>query len=176
MLKNMTDNGDELFPEVDEQGNITGSMTRREAHNGSKRLHPVVHLHVFNNKGCLYMQKRPNWKDIQPGKWDTAVGGHVSWGENVYKALLREAEEELGLCKFSPVPIGSYVFESDRERELIHAYKTIYNNDILPDSNELDGGRFWTLEEIRDNMDKGIFTPNFENEAKRFFLSDEKQP
>lgn len=39
-------------------------------------LHPVVH-HLFNFRGELYLQKRPEWKDIQPGRWDTAVGGHV---------------------------------------------------------------------------------------------------
>ena len=70
----MTDNSEEMFPIVDEEGNITGAATRGECHNGSKLLHPVVHLHVFNSKGELYLQKRPEWKDIQPGKWDTSVG------------------------------------------------------------------------------------------------------
>ena len=61
-----SDNNQEMFPLVDEQGNITGAATRGECHNGSKLLHPVIHLHVFNSKGELYMQKRPEWKDIQP--------------------------------------------------------------------------------------------------------------
>ena len=51
------DNKEEMFPIVDEQGNITGAATRGECHNGSKLLHPVVHLHVFNSKGELYLQK-----------------------------------------------------------------------------------------------------------------------
>ena len=50
------DNLKELFPVVDEQGNITGCITRGEAHSGSMVLHPVVHLHVFNSKGDLYLQ------------------------------------------------------------------------------------------------------------------------
>ena len=66
---NMKDNQDEMFPVVDEEGNILGAISRGEAHNGSKVLHPVVHLHVFNSKGELYLQKRPAWKDIQPNKW-----------------------------------------------------------------------------------------------------------
>ena len=87
----MTDNSEEMFPIVDEEGNITGAATRGECHSGSKLLHPVVHLHVFNSKGELYLQKRPEWKDIQPGKWDTSVGGHVDLGESVEMALKREA-------------------------------------------------------------------------------------
>lgn len=58
------DNNNEQFPMVDEKGNILGVISRGEAHNGSKKLHPVVHLHVFNSKGELYLQKRPEWKDI----------------------------------------------------------------------------------------------------------------
>ena len=45
------DNQQEIFPIVDESGKVTGSVTRGECHSGSKLLHPVVHLHVFNSKG-----------------------------------------------------------------------------------------------------------------------------
>lgn len=60
---------------VDEAGNVVGSATRAECHGGGGLLHPVVHLHLFNSRGELYLQRRPVWKDIQPGRWDTAVGG-----------------------------------------------------------------------------------------------------
>ena len=70
----MKDNKDEQFPVVDEMGNIVGAISRGHAHDGSKILHPVVHLHLFNNKGDLFLQHRPAWKDIQPDKWDTACG------------------------------------------------------------------------------------------------------
>lgn len=63
----LSDNNQEMFPVVDEQGNITGAATRGECHSGSKLLHLVVHLHIFNTRGELYLQKRPEWKDIQPG-------------------------------------------------------------------------------------------------------------
>ena len=164
----MKDNNEELFPLVDEEGNITGAATRGECHNGSKLLHPVVHLHVFNSQGDLYLQQRPDWKDIQPGKWDTAVGGHIDLGESVEIALKREAREELGIEDFNATLLTHYVFESAREKELVFAHKTVFDGTIIP-SEELNGGRFWTLEEIRSNLGKELFTPNFESEFKRLF-------
>lgn len=151
---------------VDEEGNIIGAASRGECHGGSKLLHPVVHLHLFNSKGELYLQRRPLWKDIQPGKWDTAVGGHVDLGESVEMALRREVREELGVTDFVPETLTHYVFESARERELVFVHKTVYDGEVKP-SDELDGGRFWSLDEIRQAMGKEILTPNFESEIQR---------
>ena len=163
-----SDNSEEIFPVVDAEGNVIGKATRGVCHGGSKLLHPVVHLHVFDKSGRLYLQRRPDWKDIQPGKWDTAVGGHIDYGEDVISALRREAREELELTDFIAEKLKSYVFESAREKELVNAFKTVVEYDPVP-SDELSGGRFWSKEEILSNMGKGVFTPNFEQEYIALF-------
>ena len=106
----MPANPNEIFPVVDTDGRVMGKASRRECHNGSKILHPVVHLQLFNSRGDLYLQKRALHKDIQPGKWDTAVGGHIDYGESVKNALRREAREELGITDFQPVLICKIYF------------------------------------------------------------------
>lgn len=159
----------EWFPLVNEEGETIGKATRQECHSGSKQLHPVVHLHIFNDKGDLYLQKRSMTKDIQPGKWDTAVGGHVDYGEKVEEALRREVREELGITEFTPEFITRYVFESSIEKELVNTFRTVYNGIITPDKEELDGGRFWSIEEIKANLGKNVFTPNFEKEFYKLF-------
>ena len=163
------DNQEEIFPIVDEEGRVIGSATRGECHSGSHLLHPVVHLHVFNSQGNIYLQRRPEWKDIQPGKWDTAVGGHIDYGETPDDALRREVREELGITEFTPQFICKYVFESKRERELVYVHRTIYDGAIRPSAKELDGGRFWTMQEIRDAIGKSLLTPNFESEFQKCF-------
>ena len=122
---------EEWFPLVNEKGETIGKATRKECHNGSKMLHPVVHLHIFNKAGDLYLQKRSINKDIQPGKWDTAVGGHIDYGETVEDALHREVREELGITDFIPQFITRYVFESAIEKELVNTYRTIYDGPII---------------------------------------------
>ena len=165
------DNQQERFPVVDEEGTVIGSILRGQAHDGTKILHPVVHLHVFNPQGELFLQQRPAWKDIQPNRWDTATGGHVDYGETVEEALYREVYEELGIKDFTPVFLGKYIFEGKRERELVYVYKTIYEGTPSTNPDELAGGRYWSHEEIMDNYHKNVFTPNFEDEYQAFFCS-----
>ena len=165
-------NDQELFPIVDENGSIIGSATRKECHSGSMLLHPVVHLHILSDDNELFLQKRSLKKDIQPGKWDTAVGGHVDYGEKIEDALRREAFEEIGLVVTDPVMIERYVFQSDVERELINVFMIRVDKSKLSvniDYDEVDEGRFWSFSEIEENIGKGILTPNFESEFKRIF-------
>jgi isopentenyldiphosphate isomerase len=161
---------DEWFPVVDENGNVTGKALRRVCHDGkSMLLHPVVHLHLFNSKGELFLQKRAITKDIEPGKWDTSVGGHVGLDESIDAALLREVSEELGVTSFTPRFLIRYIWQSKRERELINSYSTI--SDEIPEINksEIEEGRYWSIAEIKLNFGKNIFTPNFEHEFKLLF-------
>ncbi len=158
------DNAGELLPVVDRTGRTVGCATRGECHSGSRIPHPVVHLHLFNSRGELYLQRRPMWKDIQPGRWDTAVGGHVAYGEETEEALRREAGEELGVKEFPPEFVHRYCLDSQRDGQYVSVYRTTYDGAVCP-SDELDGGRFWTLDEIRAACGTGTLTPNFEQEA-----------
>ena len=154
----------EMVPIVETCGLVMGEATRKYVHGGSKLLHPVVHLHIINRDGLFYLQKRGDDKDFLPGMWDTAVGGHVDFGEQLEEALIREAGEELGLFDFNPVYLMSYVFESEREKELVNVYGTVGNFLLTPANGEVSGGKWWTPEEIEAAMGKGIITPNYEGE------------
>jgi len=161
----------EIFPVVDEEGNTIGEALRSVCHDGkSMLLHPVVHIHLFNSKGEMFLQKRSPKKDIQPGKWDTSVGGHISPGESVESALKREASEELGLNDLQTSFIGKYIWKSPRERELVYSYSAV--SDKYPDINpeEIEEGKFWSIDKIKSCLGKGMFTPNFEHEFELHVL------
>ncbi len=154
----------EMVPIVEQSGLVVGEATRKYVHGGSKLLHPVVHLHIINREGLFYLQKRGAHKDLLPGMWDTAVGGHVDFGEQLEEALIREAGEELGLFDFHAVYLMSYVYESGREKELVNVYGTVGNYRLTPANGEVSGGKWWTPDEIEAAVGKGILTPNFEGE------------
>lgn len=148
---------------VNEKGQVLGSAPRSIVHNGSKLLHPVVHLHVFN-QGQLLLQKRPIHKQVQPGKWDTAVGGHVSSGETIDKALSKETFEEIGLTQFNAKGLPPYIWESEIEKEQVFVFTTNHKGPFKKADEEVEELRFWSFEDIEINLGKGIFTPNFEHE------------
>ncbi len=169
VMKNYTP--EEWFPIVDEDGNVTGKALRSVCHDGiSMLLHPVVHLHLFNTAGEMFLQKRATTKDIQPGKWDTSVGGHMRPGETPEESLMREAREELGITNFIPEFLKRYIWESSRERELVHSFSTTSNDIPVIYPDEIDEGRFWQLKDIKQNIGREIFTPNFENEFRMLFM------
>ena len=154
----------EYFPIVEPNGLVIGRSTREYCHGGAKPLHPVIHVHVIDRFSRIYLQKRSRRKDIQPGKWDTAVGGHVSYGESIVEAVYREAYEELRLIEFNPIHIETYQFESPVEKEMVSIFAAVGSYELTPDLDEVDEGRWWPVEEIDANIGKGVFTPNFESE------------
>ena len=156
----------ELFPLIDEEGTVVGKATRAYCHGGSMALHPVVHLHVIDRSGRLYLQKRSMHKDIAPGRWDTSVGGHVDYGESIEQAVVREAREELGLhidpqdCRF----LFQYIWQSSRERELVTAFAICYEGKPQPDHDEVDDVHYFTIEELESLRGQGFYTEQFEQQ------------
>lgn len=154
----------EWFPIVESSGLVVGRSSRQYCHSGAKPLHPVIHIHIIDRMSRVYLQKRSMCKDIQPGKWDTAVGGHVSYGESILEAVYREASEELGFTEFNPIHVETYEFESPIEREMVNVFAAVGTYTLHPDLDEVDEGRWWDLADIDASIGKGIFTPNFESE------------
>ena len=155
----------EMLPVVDASGKVIGKITREEAHHGSKKLHPVVHLQIIK-QGAIYLQKRREDKDIQPGKWDTAVGGHIDYGEDIETALKREAFEELSIKNYTFRFIAKYLWDSEEEREMVFSFFSRDAVNITPNIHEISDARFWKFDEIEQNIGKGVFTPNFEAEYR----------
>jgi isopentenyldiphosphate isomerase len=155
---------EECFDLVDEEGKFLGKAPRSVCHSRPGLLHQVVHIHVIDSAEQIFLQKRALTKQIQPGKWDTAVGGHVTSGENIESALKREAQEELGLHGFKAEALSMYLWESAVESELVYMFVARTDQPLRLNLQEMDEGRFWKIEEIKSALGKGILTPNFEFE------------
>jgi len=166
----MKKESEEILPLVDVEGNFIGKASREECHSGSMLLHPVIHLHLINLNGELYLQKRSAKKEIEPNKWDSSVGGHIDLNETPEQTAIREAHEELNIDVSDIIYINKHIIKTQKEQELTYVY-LIYS-DLVPfvDKEEISEGRFWTFNEILEKIDSGIFTPNFIYDFKTYLL------
>jgi isopentenyldiphosphate isomerase len=161
---------DECLPLVDANGSPRGQVRRSDAHGNPDLLHPVVHCLVSNAAGALLLQLRSRTKDVQPGRWDTSVGGHVAVGESIESAVVREIREELGI----DVPFDGlrflyrYVMRNSIESELVHTFAMRHQGPFRAEPGEIDELRFWTHPEIQVALGTSVFTPNFEDEFARY--------
>ena len=159
----------EILDIVDENDRVTGRASRDEVHGNPNLIHRVVHVLVFNSDGDLYLQKRAMDKLVQPGKWDTSVGGHIDLGELYKSAALRETAEELGIDaeedRFEYQ--YKYLHRNDFESEYVSTFRLFWDGDVILQQSEIDDGRFWSLDEIQKS-DRALFTPNFLDELRRY--------
>lgn len=155
---------EEEFEIVDEQDRVIGRAPRRLCHGDPRLVHRVAHVLVFARDGRLLLQKRAPHKDVQPGKWDTSVGGHLDIGESYLQAAYRELTEELGV---SGIPL-TYLYASRIrnaiESENVATYLACCDGPFRFSSVEIDAVRFWSAAEIETALGSGVLTPNFEEE------------
>ena len=165
---------EEFLEVVTKNGKVIKALPRTEIHGNPSLIHRVVHVHIFDSKGALFLQKRSVHKDVAPGKWDTSVGGHVHSGETLDEALHREMAEELGITTCTPKFLYTYIHSNPYETELVYTYTCVHDGAIRFQKSEIDEVRAWKIDEIKRGIGKGIFSDNFEHEFEMYRKYKEK--
>jgi isopentenyldiphosphate isomerase len=149
----------------DYRGNCIGQALRSECHGNPELLHHVAHVVVLHPEtGAMLLQKRSKDKFIQPGKWDTAVGGHLDCGESFEDGALRELREELGVT--GEVTL-KYLFDSQIRNEIESEDVKVFGTELAGpfafQQTEIDEVRFWNRDELEDPENLQTFTPDLVN-------------
>lgn len=157
---------DEFFDVYNPDGSWRGLFLRSECHGNPELLHKSVHVVVFDSSGKkILLQKRSYNKDIQPGKWDTAVGGHVAAGESVEAAARRELAEELGITG-APEFFFTSEIRNSIESENVTVFKLVCDGPFVFAQDEIDEVQFFELAKFNDPSERlrNDFTPNLQRE------------
>ena len=155
---------EEYFDIVDENDQVIGTAPRSRCHGNPSLIHRTAHVVVLHPDGQrILLQKRAMTKDIQPGKWDTAVGGHLAHGESYEDGARREMSEELGLPCDLPL---KFLFHSEIRNEIesenVGIFLLVSDGPFHFQQEEIDEVRFFTREELSAHADD--FTPNLRRE------------
>lgn len=148
---------EEMFEIIDDAtGAVIGTAPRSRCHGDPSLVHRSVHVVVYHPDGRVLLQKRSANKDIQPGKWDTAVGGHLDVGEDYAAAARREMREELGLAGDLPLcHLFDYKVRNERESENVRVFAVTTAGPFALQREELDDARFFSLAALRARVAAG---------------------
>ncbi len=153
-----TDNPDELFDLVDERDVVIGTVRRGDAHRDPSLIHRSVQTLVLDSAGRILLQLRSARKDLFPGYYCASASGHVIAGEDYDATANREIIEELGVAP--PLRgLGVTLVLSAYETEMTALYIAHHDGPFEFHPTETDGGRFFTLEELRMTRDWLPMTP-----------------
>ena len=92
----MTTPADEPLELLDDDGAPLGRGKARARVHADGDWHRAFHLWVVREGRLVLLQRRSRSKDLEGGRLDVSVGGHVRVGETLVD-IVREAEEEIGL-------------------------------------------------------------------------------
>ena len=140
---------EEIFDVVNERDEVIGHRPRSEVHRLGLR-HRATHVLVFNARGQVFLQKRSQLKDRQPGLWDSSASGHLNCGEDYDACAVRELREEIGLCLSEPprrlfkLPAS---VETDQEHVWIYRCEAEGPFQLQPE--EIERGGWFSPEEVR---------------------------
>jgi len=169
-LQTAADRENELLDLVDEHGEIIGVVRRGDCHGNPALAHRTAHVVVRNSRGEYFLQKRSIRKLIQPGRWDTSVGGHVLAGETYETAALKELGEELGIAlvdRGELRPSHDYVWKTPVETEHVRTFVLVREGPFVLQREEIDDGRFWSEADLTAAVGTGVLTPNLEEEMRQ---------
>ncbi len=178
----------EYFDVLNEWGEFTDEVaSRKECHEkGLWHKACVVFVISEDNKRILLQQRSAN-KKLWPNLWDTTAGGHVLAGELGWKAVIREAKEELNLelTKNDLEFIGASSSEN-KEKDIINrhynefyiVHKDVDLADITLQEEEVQDARWFEKDELIRLIDNGLeglaYKPSCWHYLKKYFEFLEK--
>lgn len=152
---------EELIDVLDENGNKTGEILTREQIHKRGLCHRIVVIVVIDAQGNILMQKRSKSKKENPGKWDVTAAGHVSSGQTVIQAAIRETLEEVGI-KINEKELEyilTYKSEKNGEKEICDCYivkkEKIKLEDIKLQEIEVEQVKLCNLTEFYEIIENG---------------------
>ncbi len=155
---------EEWWPIVSDQGKIIGSIQYLTSlYDECKYLHPIIRV-ILIDKGMIFLQKRLESDKIFPGLWDTAISNHLRMNENIEQCIERTAKEQYDLEEFKYMYLSNYVSETTNEKHYAFLFVSCQQAELISNTTINKNTKWWTTQQIEENLESGIFSCNFKIE------------
>ena len=155
---------EEWWPIVNEQGKMIGSIHHQASLAEEKKYtHPVVRLMLIDNNR-VFLKKRNSDAVLFPDMWDTSLCSHVKVTEKVEGCIERVAAEQLNIQNLKSLFLSNYTIETDTESQYVFLFVACRYSDLSVNSGSMESAKWWTLQQIEDNLNSNIFTDSFKSD------------
>ena len=155
---------EEWWPILNEKGKMIGSIHNKTSlSDPTKYIHPIIRVMLIENNR-IFLQKRCQQDLVYPGYWDTALSNHVKVNETVEQCISRTANERYGIKELKPIFLSNYMHETDVEYHYAFLFVACKLPDLEHNKEYIDHAKWWTVQQIEDNLTTDIFTDNFLSE------------
>ncbi len=152
---------EEWWPIVNEQGKFIGSIHYLTSLKEDKKyMHPIVRV-ILIDKNKIFLQKRSENDLVYPGLWDTAISNHIRLNEKIDHCIVRTANERYGIKEIKPIFLSHYVHETPEEFHYAYIFVSCKYANLTPNPKYIDQTKWWTIQQIEENVNSGIFSENF---------------
>lgn len=157
-------NKEEWLPVVNVSGEVTGRLAKSVSVNLKNRyMHPVVRIGIIY-KSNIFLKVRETTRILDPGKLDHPLETYIGYKQDVKEAvndlLLKVSNKDKLPIRF----LVKYEFENEITKRLIYLYIATIDEEESYSHLHLSDGRLWSMNQIEDNLGRGVFSENFELE------------
>ena len=155
---------EEWWPIVTKTGKVIGSIQSNESRNNpTEFMHPIVRV-ILIKDSKIFLQKRSINDHLNPNLWDIALSNHVKMSETVEQCIDRTSLENYGVNDLKPLLLSKYVLTNEFASNFIYLFLVCKLDIIEINASLIDSVKWWTIQQIEDNLKSGIFTENFVTE------------
>ena len=155
---------EEWLPVISESGVVQGRIAKSVSKSmKNKFLHPIVRIALIYD-GMLYLKERGTSRLLDPGKLDYPFETYMQYKHNIEEAIKNATKGEIKTDTLPVRFILKYVFENESTKRLIFLYVSLISSEREFDKLCLEGGKLWTVNQIKDNMGSSVFSETFELE------------
>lgn len=145
---------EEILDLVNEDDQIIGEVIRKNANSNPKLIHREIAVIVVDDKNRILLQKRSEYKTVNPGMW-SVTAGHVLKGEDLFVTAHSELQEELGFDT-ELVFIKKVLHKYKWETHFMSYFLGSYNGEkIKIETSQASEIRFFAKKELEDFIKKG---------------------
>ena len=156
------------LPIIDESGTVSGKINYNQSiNNKNEYLLPIIRIALIHNKKLFLVEKKNIEADNKPCldyPFERLVF-HKETIEEAVEKTIKSTHSKSDL-NHNCIYLFHYIHQSEKIRRLVFFYVCHIHDDSLLKKINLNNGKWWTREQIKENLNTNLFSA---------FLKDEFQ-